>query len=266
MIQEKYEERPKFWYLYIIIAAILILLISWSASDISFNGLAIKGVEVASGIFHGIISPDKDILFTIADNGVPYLLLQTIAIAILGTFFGAILAIPFSFLSTSKIVPKPIAAFFGTINLLIRTIPTLVWALMWIRVTGPGPFCGVVTQSVCSIGMMSKMNITAIEDLDTDILESLDAMGCTTFQKIRYGIIPQLISNFISTTIYRFDINLKDASTLGIVGAGGIGAALIQSLNSRRWSTVGSFIFGLMVLVLIIEFLSTKIRTKLARG
>lgn len=266
MIEKKYEQRPRYWYIYIIIIGIMMTLIIWSSSDISFNGLAVKGTEVAAGIFHGIVSPDKNILFTTAEDGVPYLLIQTIAIAILGTFFGAILAIPFSFLSTPKIVPKPIAAIFSTLNLLIRTIPTLVWALMWIRVTGPGPFCGVITQSVCSIGMMSKMNITAIEDLDTSILESLDAMGCTTFQKIRYGIIPQLISNFISTTIYRFDINLKDASTLGIVGAGGIGAALIQSLNSRRWSTVGSFIFGLMILVLIIEFLSTKIRTKLARG
>ena len=136
---------------------------------------------------------------------------------------------------------------------------------MWIRVTGPGAFCGVVTQSVCSIGMISKMYITAIEDLDTKILESLDAMGCTPFQKIRYGV-PQLTASFISTTIYRFDINLKDATTLGIVGAGGIGASLMQCLNSRRWAMVGSFIWGLMVLVLIIELASTKIRKKLARG
>ena len=80
------------------------------------------------------------------------------------------------------------------------------------------------------------MYITAIEDLDTHILESLDAMGCTPFQKIRYGVIPQLTASFISTTIYRFDINLKDATTLGIVGAGGIGASLVQCLNSRRWA------------------------------
>ena len=147
-----------------------------------------------------------------------------------------------------------------------KTVTALVWALMWIRVTGPGAACGVITQSVCSIGMISKMYITAIEDLDTRILESLDAMGCTPFQKIRYGVIPQLTASFISTTIYRFDINLKDATTLGIVGAGGIGASLVQCLNSRRWAMVGSFVWGLMILVLIIEFLSTQVRSKLARG
>jgi phosphonate transport system permease protein len=150
--------------------------------------------------------------------------------------------------------------------LLIRTIPTLVWALVWIRVTGPGAFCGVVTQSICSIGMISKMYINAIEDLDTRILESLDAAGCTTFQKIRYGILPQLYANFISTIIYRFDINIKDATTLGIVGAGGIGAALIQCINSRRWSMVGAFIFGMILLMFVIELFSTKVRKKLARG
>ena len=196
----------------------------------------------------------------------PYLLFQTIAIAVLGTLFGAILAIPFAFLASTTIMPKPVAYIFRIFILLIRTIPSLVWALMWIRVTGPGAFCGVVTQSVCSIGMISKMYITAIEDLDTKILESLDAMGCTPFQKIRYGVLPQLTASFISTTIYRFDINLKDATTLGIVGAGGIGASLMQCLNSRRWAMVGAFIWGLMVLVLIIEFASTRIRRKLARG
>ena len=155
---------------------------------------------------------------------------------------------------------------FRALILLIRTIPSLVWALVWIRVTGPGAFCGVVTQSICSIGMISKMYITAIEDLDTRILESLDAAGCTRFQKIRYGVLPQLYANFVSTLIYRFDINIKDATTLGIVGAGGIGASLIQCINSRRWSMVGAFLVGMILLMLLIELFSTKVRKKLARG
>lgn len=150
--------------------------------------------------------------------------------------------------------------------LLIRTIPSLVWALVWIRVTGPNAFCGVLTQSVCSIGMISKMYINAIEDLDTRILESLDASGCTSFQKIRYGILPQIIPNFISTIIYRFDINVKDATTLGIVGAGGIGAPLIQCISSSRWSMVGAYLCGMIVLMLVIEFFSTRIRRRLAHG
>ncbi|MBQ6397289.1 MAG: phosphonate ABC transporter, permease protein PhnE [Eubacteriales bacterium] len=263
---EMYARRPRKWWLYLLIVLILFTLIGWSSSSIEYEGLTVTGRSVAQGVVSGITHPDLKLMFGTGDTDVPYLLLQTMAIAVLGTLFGAILAIPFAFLASTNILPKPIAYIFRIVILLIRTIPSLVWALMWIRVTGPGAACGVITQSVCSIGMISKMYITAIEDLDTRILESLDAMGCTPFQKIRYGVIPQLTASFISTTIYRFDINLKDATTLGIVGAGGIGASLVQCLNSRRWAMVGAFVWGLMVLVLIIEFLSTRIRKKLARG
>ena len=114
--------------------------------------------------------------------------------------------------------------------------------------------------------MISKMYITAIEDLDVKILESLDASGCSGFQKIRCGILPQIIPNFISTVIYRFDINMKDATTLGIVGAGGIGAPLIQCITSSRWSMVGAYLFGMILLMLVIEWLSTRIRNRLTRG
>ena len=98
------------------------------------------------------------------------------------------------------------------------------------------------------------------------VLESLDAAGCTTWQKIRYGILPQLTADFTSTIIYRFDMNLRDATVLGLVGAGGIGAPLIFAMSSYRWNEVGAILLGLIVLVLIIEWISAKIRTKLARG
>lgn len=263
---EMYMQRPKNLWKRVAIAAVLLVLVIWSADGISFNGIAAKGSEVAYGIVYGLTHPDLDLLFDMSTDGVFYLTAQTIAIAILGTIFGAILAIPVSFLASKNITNKWVAFIFRALILLIRTIPSLVWALVWIRVTGPNAFCGVVTQSVCSIGMISKMYITAIEDLDTGVLDALDASGCTTFQKIRCGILPQLSANFISTTIYRFDINLKDATTLGIVGAGGIGAALVQSINSRRWAMVGSFLLALIILVLIIEYCSTKIRNKLAHG
>lgn len=265
-IQEAYEARPRLWWAYTLILLIVFSLLGWSGSAVVFKGFATKGVEVAKGVWNGLTHPDTALLFNLTPEGVPYQLLQTVAIAVLGTLIGGILAIPFSFLASDKIVPGWVAFLFRAFILMIRTIPSLVWALVWIRVTGPNAFCGVVTQSICSIGMISKMYITAIEDLDTHILESLDAMGCTPFQKIRYGVLPQLTASFISTTIYRFDINLKDATTLGIVGAGGIGASLVQCLNSRRWGMVGSFVWGLMVLVLIIELISTRIRRKLAHG
>ena len=265
-IEEAYELRPRLWWLYTLIVLIVVSLLAWSGTTVEFKGFANKGIEVAKGVGYGLIHPDTNLLFNMTSEGVPYQLFQTVAIAVLGTVIGGLLAVPFSFLACDKIVPKWVAAIFQAVILLIRTIPSIVWALVWIRVTGPNAFCGVVTQSVCSIGMITKMYITAIEDLDTKILESLDAAGCDAFQKIRYGILPQIIPNFISTVIYRFDINVKDATTLGIVGAGGIGAALIQCINSSRWSMVGSYMFGMVVLMLFIEFFSTRIRNRLTRG
>ena len=265
-VLEKLQSEPKNLWKRVLVFAVVLLLVVWSGSSISFNGVAKQGSVVASGIVNGILHPNLKLLFNLTTDGIPYLLLQTIAIAILGTIFGAILAIPVSFLASTNIVPRPVAMIFRALILLIRTIPSLVWALVWIRVTGPGAFCGVVTQSVCSIGMISKMYITAIEDLNTGILESMDASGCNTFQKIRCGILPQLSASFVSTAIYRFDINLKDATTLGIVGAGGIGSPLVQSITYSRWINVGAFLVALIILVVLIEWMSTKIRTRLATG
>lgn len=265
-IEEAYSHRPRLWWLYTLILLVVAALLTWSGTTVEFKGFADKGVEVAKGVFNGLTHPDAKLLFNLTGEGVPYQLFQTVAIAVLGTLIGGVLAIPFSFLACDKIVPKWVAFIFQAFILVIRTIPSLVWALVWIRVTGPNAFCGVVTQSVCSIGMISKMYITAIEDIDTRILESLDAAGCNAFQKIRYGILPQIIPNFISTVIYRFDINVKDATTLGIVGAGGIGAALVQCINSSRWSMVGAYLCGMVILMLFIELFSTKIRNRLTRG
>ena len=265
-IEEAYASRPRLWWVYTLIVLIVAALLGWSGTSITYKGLATKGMTIAQGVGNGLIHPDTGLLFNLTPEGVPYQLLQTVAIAVLGTIIGGILAIPFSFLACDKIVPKWMAVIFRAVILGIRTIPSLVWALVWIRVTGPNAFCGVVTESVCSIGMICKMYINAIEDIDTKILESLDASGCNGFEKIRYGILPQIIPNFISTVIYRFDINVKDATTLGIVGAGGIGAALIQCMNSSRWSMVGAYLCGMVALMIVIEIFSTKVRSRLARG
>ncbi len=263
---EQYGRRPHGWWKTALVFLALAAALYWSASGIEFKGVTTKGSEVAYGVIYGIFNPDPNVLFDMSAFGVAYLLFETVAIALLGTLFGGLLAVPFAFLSSEKIVPRPVAFLSRSLVMLVRTIPSLVWALIWIRVTGPGALCGVVTQSVCSIGMISKMYVTAIEDVDTRILESLNAMGCTTFQKIRYGILPQLTANMVSTVIYRFDINIKDASTLGVVGAGGIGAVLIQTISTRRWSMAGAFLTGMILLMLVIEYFSTRLRKRLAQG
>ena len=266
-IEEAYNNRPKNWVYNSIIAVIVFVLIIWSASAIETSGSTLNGGQIALNVLSGIFHPDLSFLFDFKTNqGVPYLMLETMCIAFLGTVVGAIISIPLAFVSASNLTPKPIA-FVGRILIMaVRTIPAFVYGLMFIRVTGPGAFAGLLTMGVCSIGMISKMYIEAIEDLDTHVIESLDAAGCTTWQKIRYGILPQLMPNFASTAIHRFDINLRDATILGMVGAGGFGAPLIFAMNAYRWNEAGALLAGLIILILIIEYISTRIRVKLTRG
>ena len=252
-ILKAYASAPKAWIWKMLAAFGIACLLAWSGSAVRVSNPTGNGLEVAGNILSGIFHPSAKLLFTLGTDGVPYLLLETFCIAFLGTIVGAVISLPLSFLSASNLVPKGVA-FIGRV--LIAAI----------RVTGPGPFAGLLTMSLCSIGMVSKMFIESIEDLDKRILESLDAAGCTTFQKIRYGILPQLTADFTSTIIYRFDMNLRDATVLGLVGAGGIGAPLIFAMSSYRWNEVGAILLGLIVLVLIIEWISEKIRVKLARG
>ncbi|NLY06632.1 MAG: phosphonate ABC transporter, permease protein PhnE [Spirochaetales bacterium] len=266
-IQEMYEAQPNAWIFTIAIIVAVMLLLAWSSTTLNNdNSTSIDGKAVALSIVHGLTHPNAQMLLDFSSAGVPYLLLETMCIAFLGTLVGAVLAIPFAFLGAVNIVPKPIALLFRTVVMAIRTIPTFVYGLMFIRVTGPGPFAGLLTMSVTSIGMISKMFIESIEDIDKGILESLDAMGCTTFQKIRYGIIPQISADFASILIYRFDMNLRDTTTLGLVGAGGIGAPLIFAMNGYKWDQAGAILCGLIVLILIIEWISNKLRNHLARG
>ena len=247
-ILRAYESAPKTWIRQLLAAFIVACLLAWSGSAVRVSNPTGNGLAVAGNILSGIFHPSGKLLFTLGTNGVPYLLLETFCIAFLGTIVGAVISLPLAFLSASNLVPKPIALIGRTVIAAIRTIPAFVYGLMFIRVTGPGPFAGLLTMSLCSIGMVTKMFIESIEDLDKRILESLDAAGCTTFQKIRC------------------DMNLRDATVLGLVGAGGIGAPLIFAMSSYRWNEVGAILLGLIVLVLIIEWISAKIRTKLARG
>lgn len=266
VIDEQYAKRPTLRWSQIAATIIVIVLFLWSTSSIQLNNFTSNGLAIAGNILKGLVNPDFDLLFNFTKKGVAYLLLETMAIALLGTIVGAILAIPLAFLSASNIVPKPVAVIVRFLLIIIRTIPAIVYGLMFIRVTGLGPFAGVLTMSLTSIGMLSKLYVDVIEDLDTSVLESMESIGCTTFQKIRFGIIPQLTAMFLSIVIYRYDMNLRDAAILGLVGAGGIGAPLIFAMNAYRWSEAGSILIGLIVLILVIELISNKIRSKLVHG
>lgn len=264
-VLKKLEAEPNYQLKKAINIIIILALLIWSTTGVDPAGIKKKGVEMVGGIIGGIFTPDFS-LYNLTENGIPFKLLETIAIGLLGTIVGAVLAVPFGFLQSSNIVPTWLAYIVRILLIFIRTIPTLVYGLIFIRVVGPGPFAGILTMAVTSVGILSKLFSEAILDINKDILESMSALGMTTFEKIRFGIIPQLSAIFLSTVIYRFDVNIRDATVLGLVGAGGIGAPLIFAISGYKWRQVGAILIGLIVLVLVIEYFSTKIRNRLIKG
>ena len=238
----------------------------WSLNTMDWPQINRAGLRIIANIFRSLRNPNTDWLWGTGPTGIFVQMYETVAIAFLGTLLGAILALPFAFLSSRNITGK-IPSFIGIVAVtLIRTFPVFVLGLMFVRVTGPGPFAGVMTIGIASIGMMTKLYIESIEDIDKGVLEALDATGATMFQKIRFGIIPQLSANFISNSIYRFEINVRNATILGLVGAGGIGATLLWAMSGYRWKDAGAALWGIIIVVLVIEVISTKIRKKLSSG
>ena len=265
------KKEPKTW-IYKWIAFLLVFLMAyWSYSSITFNGINENSFQIIRNILRYLVWPDSNpnnlviskYLLSFEKYAIPYLMFETVMIAFIGTLLGAIFSIPMAFVSSKNLVGEKIAFLGSFIITLIRTVPIFIWGIIFIRIQG-GAMAGVMAIAVSSIGMMSKLFIEVIEDIDKGILEALDSMGANMIQKIRFGIMPQLTASFLSTSIYRFEINVKNATILGMVGAGGIGFTLIDALGSFNFGIVAVALWGIIPVVLIIEMVSSRVRKKLA--
>lgn len=216
-------------------------------------------LQTLKNMFSGLLSPDWGFFFSTEKDGLFALILETLCIAFAGTVIGAVLSVPLSFVNTSRFVPGPASFFFNLLIIAIRSIPFLIYGLIFIRVSGPGPFTGVLTLSLCSIGLLTKRFTEALDAMDMKAYHALLAMGVRPLPAIFHAILPQLKPVFISIFLYRFDVNIREASVLGLVGAGGIGAPLIFSMNQYAWEKAGAILLGLILLVWLIDMISVKI-------
>ena len=140
----------------------------------------------------------------------------------------------------------------------IRSIPFLIYGLIFIRVSGPGAFTGVLTLAVCSIGLLTKRFTECLEAIDPGPYRALLAMGVHPVPAVCHSVLPQLAPAFCSAVLYRFDVNIREASVLGLVGAGGIGAPLIFAMNQYDWNKAGAILLGLILLVWGVDILSSR--------
>ncbi|WP_242210433.1 phosphonate ABC transporter, permease protein PhnE [Paenibacillus polymyxa] len=163
-------------------------------------------------------------------------MLETIQIAIVGTTLGAILAIPVALLCAYNVMPRKLISLpMRTILNLVRTIPDLLFASIFVAVFGIGPFAGMLALLFFSFGIIAKLTFEAIEAIDPGPLEAMTAVGASRIQVIAFGVVPQALPYFVSYLLYTFEVNVRAASVLGLVGAGGIGLLLDRSLGLFRY-------------------------------
>ena len=187
---------------------------------------------------------------------------DTLNIATLGTLGALFLAVPVAFLAARNTTPSRL--FLRPIALLIivatRSINSLIWALLLIAIIGPGVFAGVIAIAMRSIGFCAKLLYEAIEEIDHSQVEAITATGASRWQVMAYGIVPQVMPAFAGISVFRWDINIRESTVLGLVGAGGIGLQLSASLNTLAWPQVSLILIVILVAVVIGEWVSAKVR------
>ncbi len=222
--------------------------------------LSRTSLRMVQVLLDGLLHPDLELLFRFDRSGLAYLLLETAAMALVGTCVGVVLAVPLSFLGSGRFFPAPVAWFFRTVVAAIRSIPSLIYGLIFIRVCGPSSFTGVLTMAVCSVGLLCKRFSEAIDALDLRPVHVLEAMGVSRLVRICHGVLPQLTPQIASGTLYRFDVNIREASVLGLAGAGGIGVPLIFAMNQYAWNEVSTLALGMIFLAWLVDMVSSACR------
>lgn len=243
---------------------IVATLILWSAASLEFNlERLIAGVGYFQNLVNAISRPDWE-YFELAVQR----MVQSLQIALVGTTISFLLAVPVGFLAARSYtgVPIPVALAFKQVPNTIRAFPELILAIFFIATFGPGTLPGVLAIAIHSIGMLGKFNAEVVEKIRKEPVEAIQATGASRLQVFRYAILPQVLPEFLALFIYRLEINVRAASVLGIVGAGGIGSLINEAQALRDWGIVGVCLMVIIPVVMVIDFFSARVRKRLIEG
>lgn len=243
----------------------------WLAITAILAGLAVRHLGLTWGQFsNGLPQLGRILGYFVppAHNGfldlILWGLLETLAIAFLGTLLAAIASIPLGFMGARNIIPAwlfhfVIRRFFDG----VRAIDAIIWALIFVGIVGLGPQAGVLALAFSDIGTLAKLFAEAVENIDEDQVDGVTATGAAKVESIRFAILPQIAPIFLSHTLYFFESNVRSASILGIVGAGGIGRLLSERIQGNYWSEVAFIIIVILIAVALVDTLSKELRTRL---
>jgi phosphonate transport system permease protein len=193
------------------------------------------------------------------------LLLDTVLIAYLGTLIGAVGAFTMAFLAATNLAPS--GALRWSIKRVFefsRTVPNLVFALMFVSAFGLGPLAGILAIAIHSFGTLGKLFTEALENIDMKPVEGVRSTGSRFIEVMRFGALPQVMSTFASYTLLRFEINVREGSVVGMVGAGGIGQDLFVAIRKFYYTDVSAILLMIIVCVAVIDLVTERIRHRLS--
>lgn len=245
----------------VLIALVVIAIYVWTflGIDIDWARAVERSIKNAGIIIPRLFDPDWSVTGEVTSK-----IIETVFIAFAGSFMAAILAIPLGFLAAKNISRSKLLSAIGKwILSAIRAFPDIILAILFVVAVGPNAFAGVLAIAIGSTGMLGKLYSEVVESIDMKVVEAMEASGANKVQMLFYGVIPQIIPEFLSYAIYRFEIDVRASSILGIVGAGGIGTMIIFAANNRNWSEMGLILLAIIIVVTIIDFISARVRRKI---
>lgn len=191
---------------------------------------------------------------------------DSIAIAWLGTMIAAVFAVPLAFVAAENLAARPVVWAVRLVFNLLRAVPEIILAIAFVPIFGLTEKAGVVAIAIGSIGTLGKLCSEVLEAIQPGPVEAADAVGATRLQRLRWGVLPQALPEIASFVLYRFEINIRASAVLGVIGAGGIGQALSESLRFKEWGTAGLALIIVVVVTMIIDTLSGWVRRRLVSG
>ena len=196
-------------------------------------------------------------------NAIFAAMLETVHIATLSTMLTIFIALPVSYIAAQNTTPNKAILWLGRFILVSsRSVNTIIWALLFVAIFGPGVLAGILAVMFRSIGFIGKLMGEAIEEIDRRPVEAMQATGASKMKVVLYAIVPQVMPAFFAIIILRWDINIRESTVLGLVGAGGIGVLLQGSIDLFAWQTVATILLAIVVLVILGEALTSALRKK----
>jgi phosphonate transport system permease protein len=192
--------------------------------------------------------------------------MESLFIAWVGTMMAAVISLPLSFVAARNVSSRTTSAIVRQLFIIIRSVPEVLLAMVLIPVTGLGAWTGTLAIGLHSIGTLGKLSSEVVEGIDPGPVEAVAGVGGTKLAQVRFGVVPQVMPTIMAYWLYRFEINIRASAVLGVIGAGGIGLELVNQMNFHNYARVGTVLLLTVVVVLVIDTISAKLRRRIITG